>query len=114
MCHNPEDHNKATRGLRRNIPKCLKQRSFKQYAEIEIESHISEASYLQNRSLISFYFEFPSKNRIVHEEILILDEVGLLGSLGGSLGLFMGFSLYGYISTILETLFNQLAPAAVF
>ena len=43
-----------------------------------------------NGSLVSFQFQFPSQNRIIHEEILIFDEIGLLGSLGGALGMFLG------------------------
>ena len=75
---------------------------------METESHQSEASYLGNESLIGFYFQFPSKNRILHEEVLIFDEIGLFGSLGGSLGIFLGFSLYGYVTTILDALLNRM------
>ena len=75
---------------------------------METESHQSEASYLGNGSLIGFYFEFPSKTRIIHEEVLIFDEIGLLGSLGGSLGIFLGFSLYGYVTKILDALLNRM------
>ena len=61
-----------------------------------------------NDSLIGFYFQFPSKTRILHEEVLIFDEIGLLGSLGGSLGIFLGFSLYGYVTTILDAFLNRM------
>jgi len=30
----------------------------------------------------------------IYEEILVVDEIGLLGSIGGSLGLFIGFSFF--------------------
>ena len=55
-----------------------------------MDSVLSNSSYLGNGSLVSFQFQFPSQNRIIHEEILIFDEIGLLGSLGGALGMFLG------------------------
>ena len=50
-----------------------------------------------------------SKTRNVHEEILIFDEIGLVGTLGGSLGLFVGFSFLGAISPCVETLIDKMA-----
>ena len=40
----------------------------------------------------------------IHEEILVMDSIGLLGSLGGSLGLFIGFSFYGYFDQLIEVI----------
>ena len=73
-----------------------------------METQRSNASYLGNGSLVTFRFLFPYQNRIIHEEILIFDEIGLLGSLGGALGMFLGFSLYGYVTTFLDTLLDRL------
>ena len=42
------------------------------------------------------------KMRIVTKEYLIYNEVGMIGTIGGSLGLFLGFSFYGAISDLLE------------
>ena len=54
-----------------------------------------------------FIIKLASKKRNVFEEVLILDEIGLIGSLGGSLGLFVGFSFFGYAAPILEAAFNK-------
>ena len=45
---------------------------------------------------------FSSNVQTVHEEVLILDGIGLLGSLGGSLGLFLGFSFFDYIAMFID------------
>ena len=37
-----------------------------------------------------------------YEEFIIYDFVGMLGSFGGALGLFVGFSFVGCISTFLK------------
>ena len=44
----------------------------------------------------------------VQSEYLIYDFNGLLGFIGGTLGLFIGFSFYGFISTILGYIQRQL------
>ena len=45
----------------------------------------------------------------IHEEILVMDSIGLLGSLGGSLGLFIGFSFYGYFDQLIEVIMAKVA-----
>ena len=44
----------------------------------------------------------------IHEEILVMDSIGLLGSLGGSLGLFIGFSFYGYFDQLIEVIMAKI------
>jgi hypothetical protein len=41
--------------------------------------------------------------------MLMIDEIGLIGSLGGALGLFVCFSFFGYATPLLEAVFNKLA-----
>ena len=38
----------------------------------------------------------------VHEEYLIYDEVGMIGSVGGTFGMFIGFSFANIVSQILN------------
>ena len=44
----------------------------------------------------------------VHMEYLIYDGIGMFGSIGGSLGLFVGFSLYDSICFILDSVYNMI------
>ena len=57
---------------------------------------------------VQFSLFFASITRNIYEEVLIFDDIGLLGSLGGSLGLFIGFSFFGYTVTILDAILDKL------
>ena len=68
------------------------------------------AEALFNNSMnVQFLLRLASMKRNVYEEVLIIDEIGLVGSLGGSLGLFVGFSFFGYATPLLEAVFNKAA-----
>ena len=78
---------------------------------ITIEENIGESEtliILSNATLLDINMEFSTNIRTVHDEVYILDGIGLIGSLGGSLGLFIGFSFYGYIANIIDTFANIL------
>jgi hypothetical protein len=81
-----------------------------------IEENIAEAEPLKiftNTSLLDITMEFSSNIRTVHDEVYILDDIGLLGSLGGSLGLFIGFSFFGYIANIIDTFANVISSKII-
>ena len=48
-----------------------------------------------------FWIE-PGSFRTVAKELLVYDTNDMIGSIGGSLGLFLGFSFFGIISTIID------------
>ena len=50
--------------------------------------------------------DFNSKKIEVNQEYVIYDGTGLVGSIGGTLGLFIGFSFRDVLETILELLQN--------
>ena len=58
---------------------------------------------------IEFLVGSESNITNVYEEILIVDDIGLVGSLGGSLGLFVGFSFFGYVTPVLDAVFELVA-----
>ena len=98
------------------VQKCLIQTQFYQYSPVTVDFipiatigeiiEEPEALLLTNTSLLDINMEFSTNIRTVHDEVYILDDIGLLGSLGGSLGLFIGFSFYGYIANIIDALVN--------
>ena len=57
-----------------------------------------------NSSQCQMQISFASKSRIIFEEIYLMDMIGLVGSLGGSLGLFVSFSFFDAILHCLENL----------
>ena len=53
----------------------------------------------------------PKSDRImVYEEMLIVDEIALMGNLGGLLGLFVGFSVFGYASILIDVILEKIKP----
>ena len=91
------------------MQECLKQKEYKQYlANVEhIEVKFDPKQHTNSSTNIQFLLMAASKTKNVYEEILIFDEIGLVGSLGGSLGLFVGFSFLGFITPWLETLIDK-------
>ena len=55
---------------------------------------------------IVYKFALPLKTK-VHEEYLITDGFTLFGSLGGTLGLFIGFSISNVVSYIMDFFKNK-------
>ena len=102
----------------------MRQSQFYQYSALSshvipispIEENIGADEALKlflNTSLLDISMEFSSNIRTVHDEVYILDGIGLLGSLGGSLGLFIGFSFFGYIANIIDTFANIISSKLI-
>ena len=56
-------------------------------------------------ALVSFEI-VPPEQITVHEEYIVYDTLGIIGSVGGTLGLFIGFSFSGLVSSIMEICLN--------
>ena len=54
---------------------------------------------------------FPTNEIQVFEEYLMFGVNDLIGTIGGHSGLFIGFSFYGFISTILEYIKSKFEPS---
>ena len=90
------------------------QKNFKQYTtrveqvELVSESVIQDLNNVTEDMNAQFSMMFASNDTDIFEEILIVDEISLIGSLGGSLGLFIGFSFFGYITTFLDFIVDKM------
>ena len=60
----------------------------------------------KSADLILFY---GTTARTLVQEYWVYDTKGMIGTLGGSLGLFLGFSFYGVISDLLDLLWKRIA-----
>ena len=56
---------------------------------------------------LMFYFAFEAMYKKIKEEHVIYDVFGMIGSLGGSLSLFIGFSFFDYGCKMVNKLFNH-------
>ena len=76
----------------------MKQKSFTTYsAEVE-DFTINQ----ENKTEVRFFFFFSEKIKNTNDEVLFFSSIDLLSSLGGALGLFIGFSFFGFIATLLD------------
>ena len=52
---------------------------------------------------------YGANSRTLVQEYWVYDTEGMIGTLGGSLGLFLGFSFYGVISDLLDLFWKTIA-----
>ena len=59
-----------------------------------------------NSTVITTWFKFSTNQLEIKEEVPSLDLSSFLGTVGGSLSLFLGFSCYSYFTLIVDNLLN--------
>ena len=93
------------------IKECLQRKEFKHYSGTteyeEIENDNPIEGFVLGTMNTEFIVGLESNTTNVYEEILIVDDIGLVGSLGGSFGLFVGFSFIGYLTPIQDAMFEK-------
>ena len=87
---------------------CLNQKKYKKYiSEVEEE----QVDCKDSANCVIEFIIYPKSDQIVgYDEMLIVDEIALLGNLGGLLGLFVGFSIFGYASTLVDVILEKIKP----
>ena len=82
-----------------------------QECETQCEKHCSEITYSGKVTWIiksgkaydvSWENKFAPDNVEIHEEYVLMDAAGVVGGIGGTLGLFIGFSFRDIIAWILQ------------
>ena len=75
-------------------------------SEVELVSMLTKNGSSSN--VVQFLIKLRSEEVLVYEETLIIDKIGLLGNLGGLLGLFVGFSFFGYASVLFDAIVDKI------
>ena len=88
---------------------CLNQTKYKKYVS-EIEQESFDCNKSVTNCLIQFAMYPKSEHILMYEEMLIVDDIALMGNLGGLLGLFVGFSVFGYASTLIDVVLKKIKP----
>ena len=103
LCNKSEENYVATAFLIKKAKVCLKQKSFVTYST-KVEK---SSAYWKNVTNVLFFLSFTEKIKIINDEVLIFSNIDLLSSLGGALGLFIGFSFFGCIGTLLDAIVDK-------
>ena len=95
---------------------CLKSCHAKEFEAADMGRMYPPAGY-DRKKLFAFGYKFPLPKSIVNlrhnepvktikEELLIVDTMSLVGNIGGTLGLFVGFSFFGATQWLMESVSN--------
>ena len=76
----------------------------------KVESYDMALPY-SNQNGINLMVSSTAFKRQVFEEYLVYDFIGMVGSVGGSLGLFVGFSIFDYLCTLIDFIYQKLNQA---
>ena len=107
LCQHLHDHNSVDKKTEDMVNACLNQKKYKKYIS-EVEKEEVECMY--SNCKIQFII-YPKSDQIVeYNEMLIVDGIALWGNLGGLLGLFVGFSVFGYASTLVDVILEKIKP----
>ena len=98
MCIKSKENDVATSLISKKAKVCLKQKSFKTYSA-EVEDFTINR---ENKTEVRFFLTFAEKIKITNDEVLFFSSIDLLSSLGGALGLFIGFSFFGFFANLLD------------
>ena len=115
ICSNSSDFKCMFDGIRQNqsalLDQCFASKTTIQYkGEVEtFEIMNGQNDHPKYEYIVQLTFNPISNRVLVKEERYILSTTDFIGSVGGSLGLFLGFSCFTYTSELLDKLLNKLS-----
>ena len=97
--------------MKEALNECLNQSKYTRYTSDVEKVLMSYNNLTANQITITQFIVSPKSQQItMFDEMLIVDKIGLLGNLGGLLGLFVGFSIFGYASIVLDAIVDGTRP----
>ena len=67
--------------------------------------YVAPNEYVENPTSMDFWIRFITDEVEIKEEIPVVGVTTFIGSVGGSLGLFLGFSFYSSVSMLIDIFF---------
>ena len=68
----------------------------------------NKLSHNANKSGVSISIMYKNIKKIIHDEMLVYDGPGLISQLGGVISLFLGISIYTFLSGVLDWIGKKL------
>ena len=87
-------------------PESLKSCTIKNPKIKDIKSEVDNAKDVENEFTFDIIVEIGA-TRERQTEYFIYDTLSMVGTIGGTLGLFVGFSFYDFISMIIDLFFDK-------
>ena len=88
-------------------PESLKSCTIKNPKIKDIKSEVDNAKDVKNEFTFDIIVEIGA-TRERQTEYFIYDTLSMVGTIGGTLGLFVGFSFYDFISMVIDLFFDKL------
>ena len=92
--------------------KCPKPCLETNYAQSQIEMMNNKYDYSLKKENEAFFYLKVELNQFVLNELLVYDANDMIGSIGGSLGLFFGFAFFDIISRLLDKFIDYVSTIA--
>ena len=103
ICQNIEDFTCIIKDHGKERLKCLKPKFMIQYKGEPVKSKTESKKH----TYLRLFMQFPNDLVEISEEILVISDLDFLASVGGSLGLFLGFSFFSLGATLIDMLWNM-------